>query len=61
MSLIISMYDQHVMNLGLFVQDLDPNPPREEFAIALSVITYVGLGISLVCLAVFILTDLISK
>ena len=44
-----------------FTQDLSPQTVTGEVAIALSVITYIGLIISVLCLIVFIITYLAVK
>ena len=43
------------------LKDLSPKPVTGDAAVALSVITYVGLIISLLCLTLFIVTYLCEK
>ena len=45
----------------MFCKDLSPKPVTGDAAVALSVITYVGLIISLLCLTLFIVTYLCEK
>ncbi len=42
-------------------QDLNPTSLPEALSVILGVVTFVGLGLSIICLVVFFLTYLLSK
>ena len=60
-SLCLICISKPMIFTSMFCKDLSPKPVTGDAAVALSVITYVGLIISLLCLTLFIVTYLCEK